>query len=147
MENNPYSSSSNSCPTATSNEASQPAERECPFAKIKATALHSVLYNRKLHYVNYPPSIHNSTLQHTAEELVEHFSRSSEDSTFASIADRFDHGLPREISLQRLESYSFELYLYLEYEGTMGRYIHKTYNNHSLRMFFHDAHSQTLAMH
>jgi len=114
-----------SCPTSITMETTKPAtdywERQCPFARIQATALHSVVHGRTLHYLSKPPRIQNSTLQHSAHELSRHFSRSSDASMFVTVEDKIKNSLPEEISLQRFESYSFELYLYLEYEGVTGR--------------------------
>lgn len=95
-------------------------ERQCPFARIQATALHSVVHGRKLHYMSKPPGIQNATLQHLAHELSQHFSRGSDAAMFLTVEDKIGSSLPAEVSLQRSGSYSFELYLYLEYEDAVG---------------------------
>ena len=86
-------------------------DRACPYAKFKVFAPQDVFYSRKMHYVSHPPSILDSMLVYSINEVEEGFTNTTDGSNMEFVAAS-DGRLPREISLHRSESYMFELYLY-----------------------------------
>lgn len=90
----------------------------CPYARMKVVATRSINTIRTVRYVLEPPTIKDSNLLHSMDHILEYFRVVSDTYTTDYPASPIDENitdseLPGEIFLYRLQSYSFDIYLYL----------------------------------
>lgn len=127
-DNLAITSGSISCPLNQSTSDPPPLQfvsNVCPYVRMEVVAPRSVRTSRTLRYILDPPVIKDSNLLHSMDDIFEYLRVVSEVFTTnyppsPIDGNTFGSELPGEISLYRLQSYTFDIYLYMNEDQETG---------------------------